>query len=158
MWNSLWNLMENITHFSRFFQFLFSFPYNFFFMKETYNRFSQGENRGSNGCFNEEPISKYCKIPYEILWREWAIFDFFVKFCFLSRITFVWRRKLTAGFHKVKLELLLVVLMQNQCHLYWNSLRSLMETMSHFFITVFYGRLHCKLYSLLLWTFIVFIF
>ena len=52
-----------------FFQFLFSFPYNFFFMKDTYNRFSQGENRGSNGCLNEEPISKFCKIPYEILWR-----------------------------------------------------------------------------------------
>ena len=52
-----------------FFQFLFIFPYNFFFMKDTYNRFSQGENRGSNGSFNEEPISKFCKIPYEILWR-----------------------------------------------------------------------------------------
>ena len=44
----------------------FSFPYNFFVTNANSKIFLQGKTRGSSGCFNEEPISKFCEIPYEI--------------------------------------------------------------------------------------------
>ena len=61
-----------------FFPIFVFFPYNFFFMKQTYSRFSYGETRGSNGCFNQNLSQNFFEIPYEILWREIAIFDFFL--------------------------------------------------------------------------------